>query len=441
MEKKIPTYRIVVNADDEKTGVYAVSLVDEPAIEVDWIKLSKEIVEFEFSVNKDKQMLFGPLLIPGKLIFRRDEKGNEYNIVFDEETIQTIADKYNENKLNDVFNFQHSDKKVEAALLQNWITGEIDKSQEYGFTLPKGTWFGGVKVKDENFWMTEVKTEKVKGFSVEIMAGTELVEMSKVKCTFAKRLSLKSVMAVRECLGCPPNGDGTTTKGEPDRRCGGGGKTKTATPKAPAKAADKSTGPNAGEAYDKKVFDNGEKAPNGLSMYDIKGPEWKNPELRQSNADKGLIPSKEQGVWVNMKVDDYKSGLPTTKENTPFGEGYSMTDKVANTFENARTIAEDNKISHPITPEQEAHILKRAGEMGLTIEDDGKGGKNIVKDYKPSEWNRKNNGFTSVKTSYINISGGKMKPIFSEQRESPKTTEHNVGYRNTTRELFMPLGR
>ena len=178
MEKKIPTYRIVVNPDDEKTGVYAVSLVDEPAIEVDWIKLSKDIQDFEFSVNKDKQMLFGPLLIPNKLIFRRDEKGNEYNIVFDEDTIQIIADKYNENKLGDVFNFQHSDRKVEAVLLQNWITGEVDKSKEYGFELPKGTWFGGVKVKDEEFWMSEVKTERVKGFSVEIMAGTELIEMT-----------------------------------------------------------------------------------------------------------------------------------------------------------------------------------------------------------------------------------------------------------------------
>lgn len=178
MENKLPTYKIVVNPEDEKTGVYAVSLVDEPAIEVDWIKLSKQIVEFEFSANKDKQMLFGPLLIPNKLIYRRDENGNEYNIVFDEETIQIIADKFNENKLGDVFNFQHSNKKVEAVLLQNWITGELDKSKEMGFELPKGTWFGGVKVKDENFWLNEVKTEKVKGFSVEIMAGTELIEMT-----------------------------------------------------------------------------------------------------------------------------------------------------------------------------------------------------------------------------------------------------------------------
>lgn len=178
MEKKLPTYRIIVNAEDDTTGVYAVSLVDEPAIEIDWIKLSKQIEEFSFAANKDKQMLFGPLLIPNKLIYRMDEKGQEYNIVFDEETIQTIADKYNESKLGDVFNFQHSDKKVEAVLLQNWITGTTDKSSEWGFSLPKGTWFGGVKIKDEDFWKDEVKTERVKGFSVEIMAGTELIEMT-----------------------------------------------------------------------------------------------------------------------------------------------------------------------------------------------------------------------------------------------------------------------
>jgi len=190
MEKKMPTYRIVVNPEDEKTGVFAVSLVDEPAIEVDWVKLSK-IIEIEFSANKDKQMLFGPLLIPNKMIYRRDNKGNEYNIFFDEETIQIIADKYNENKLNDVFNFQHSDKKVEAVLLQNWITGEVDKSIELGFELPKGTWFGGIKVKDENFWNEFVKTEKVKGFSVEIMAGTELVEMTATEADKNKNIFME----------------------------------------------------------------------------------------------------------------------------------------------------------------------------------------------------------------------------------------------------------
>ena len=240
--KKLPTYRIIVNPDDSETGVYGISLVDEPAIEVDWIKLQKEFEDILFSANKDKQMLFGPLLIPDKLILRKAPNGDLYNIVFDKDSIQTIADKYNETGDNKTFNFQHSDRVVNAVLLQNWITGNVDKSQDYGFSLPEGTWFGGVKVKDESFWINEVKSEKVKGFSIEIKAETELVKMSKVKSIIAYRLSkTNSVMAKRECLGCPPNGDGTTTKGEPDRRCGGGGK-KTAAPKvakepkAPAQA-------------------------------------------------------------------------------------------------------------------------------------------------------------------------------------------------------------
>jgi hypothetical protein len=178
MEKKLPTYKIVVNEDDNETGVYGISLVDSPAIEVDWIKLSKELEDILFSANKDKQMLFGPLLIPDKLILRRASNGDLYNIVFDKETIQTIADKYNENGDNKAFNFQHSEKSVDAVLLQNWITGSNDKSQDYGFSLPEGTWFAGVKVKDESFWMNDVKSEKVKGFSIEIKAETELIKMT-----------------------------------------------------------------------------------------------------------------------------------------------------------------------------------------------------------------------------------------------------------------------
>lgn len=176
---KIPTYKIVVNPDDELTGVYAVSLVDEPAIEVDFIALSKmNIEEFLFTANTDKRILYGPLLIPEKLIPRKDEKGNEYNIVFDKPTIELIAEKYNEQKLGDIFNIQHSDKKVEAYLSQNWITGKMDKSHELGFNLPDGSWFGAVKVKNQDFWLSEVKSGKLKGFSVEIKAGTELIDLT-----------------------------------------------------------------------------------------------------------------------------------------------------------------------------------------------------------------------------------------------------------------------
>ncbi|NBV78125.1 hypothetical protein EBR66_08245 [bacterium] len=175
----IPTYKVVVNPDDELTGVYAVSLVGEPAIEVDWIALSKiNLDNFIFSVEPDKQVLYGPLLIPDKKILRRDENGSEYNIVFDKTTIQVIADKYNEKKLGDIFNMEHSDIKVEGYLSQNWITGSMDKSKELGFDLPDGSWFGAVKIKDKNFWNNDIKNGKLKGFSVELKAGIELIQMT-----------------------------------------------------------------------------------------------------------------------------------------------------------------------------------------------------------------------------------------------------------------------
>ena len=178
MVKKIPTYRVLLN-EAEDTGVYAVSLVDQPAIEVDWIKLSKEI-DMHFAEVADKQMLYGPLLIPGKMIYRKNENtGEEYNIVFDAEVIEKIAQKYNKNKLTDKFNINHSGREVSAFLSENWLTRIPDASESYGFDLPLGTWFAGVKVEDTDFWLSEVRTEKVKGFSVEIWAGLELIEMSK----------------------------------------------------------------------------------------------------------------------------------------------------------------------------------------------------------------------------------------------------------------------
>jgi hypothetical protein len=176
MEKKLPLYKIKVNPEDE-SGVYAVSLVDEPAIEYDWVKLSKQ-VEMNFSLDTDKKMLYGPMLVPNKMIYRKDENGYEYNIMFEKDTIELIAEKFNKNKLGDKFNLQHSDTQVEAFLKENWLTDNPDKSQKYGFDLPEGSWFGAVKIEDDNFWKNKVKEEEVKGFSVEILAGAELVELS-----------------------------------------------------------------------------------------------------------------------------------------------------------------------------------------------------------------------------------------------------------------------
>lgn len=172
MKKDLPIYDIKLT--DDTQGVGFISLVDEPAIGVDWIKLSKQI-EMSFKANKDKQMLYGPFLIPNMLIYRKDDKNGEYYVRFGKEEIEKIATKFNEDLNNKNINFMHTDEKVEAFVAQNWvIEGDQDKSKNLGFDLPEGSWFGGVKIKDELFWSDKVKSDEVKGFSVEILADLEL---------------------------------------------------------------------------------------------------------------------------------------------------------------------------------------------------------------------------------------------------------------------------
>jgi len=170
--RELPIYDIKLT--DDSQGVGFISLVDEPAIGVDWIKLSKQ-AQLSFKADKEKQLLYGPFLIPNKLIYRHDEKMGEYYVRFSKDEIEKIAAKFNEDLNNKNINFQHTEQTVEAFVAYNWmIEGEQDKSHNMGFDLPEGTWFGAVKVKDNAFWTDKVKTDEVKGFSVEILADLEL---------------------------------------------------------------------------------------------------------------------------------------------------------------------------------------------------------------------------------------------------------------------------
>lgn len=179
MKKDLPIYDIVLT--DENQGVGMISLVDDPAIKVNWIKLAKQN-PILFRSDKEKQLLYGPFLIPNMLIYRFDETNGEYYVRFSKEEIEKIATKFNEDLNNKNINFMHSEVAVDAFVAQNWIIeGEQDKSKNLGFDLPEGTWFGSVKIKDGEFWKDKVKNDEVKGFSVEILADLQLSLKNKEK--------------------------------------------------------------------------------------------------------------------------------------------------------------------------------------------------------------------------------------------------------------------
>jgi len=124
-----------------------------------------------FSELEEKQMLIGPLMTPNKLIPRRDKDGEMYHVYFDEATVEKLAYRFMEDKLNDSVNIEHndSDRVNDVTLVETWLVKdpEKDKSTYYGYEPTKGQWFGMYRVNNKKVWDEYVKTGKVKGFSVQ----------------------------------------------------------------------------------------------------------------------------------------------------------------------------------------------------------------------------------------------------------------------------------
>jgi len=151
-------------------------------------------MNIELKADKEKQLLYGPFLIPNKLIYRFDETNGEYYVRFSAQEIEKIATKFNEDLNSKNINLMHTDEMVDAFVAQSWvIEGDQDKSKNLGFDLPEGTWFGAVKVKDGKFWNEKVKNNEVKGFSVEILADLQLSLKNKEQI-MKKQINLGSTM-------------------------------------------------------------------------------------------------------------------------------------------------------------------------------------------------------------------------------------------------------
>ena len=156
-----------------KSSVYAIALVENPAIEVGFVALSKDgrVHTVKLAVNAEKRMIYTPVLIPNQKIYREDSEGNPYQIFFSEQTIEeTAQDFIKAGSLVANWNSEHQeDVKLDGVtVVESWIIDDpkSDKATTLGFDLPKGTWMQGVKIDNESIW-NEVKLGTYKGISIE----------------------------------------------------------------------------------------------------------------------------------------------------------------------------------------------------------------------------------------------------------------------------------
>jgi len=162
---------LIINETEDLMGVEAMSVVEHPAIESNFITLNKQKLQkydVKLAVDEERRLLMGPALIPNKLIYRNDEMNGEYYIYFSTDTVKKASQLFlqagNQGKAT-----QEHERDIEGlTVVESWLKEDMvhDKSAIHGLEDPLGTWMICQKVDNDEVW-EDAKSGKVKGFSIE----------------------------------------------------------------------------------------------------------------------------------------------------------------------------------------------------------------------------------------------------------------------------------
>ena len=160
---------LVIDENEELSGIEAISVVSAPAIEENFLALKNEEQIRLAEVSKEKRLLLGAALIPDKPIYRKNGE-QEFYIFFSKDTVVKASQMYLKAGNQGQATMEHTEEKLEGmTVVESWIIEDSvhDKSRKYGLDLPIGTWMVSMKIDNDDIWDNYVKQNKIVGFSIE----------------------------------------------------------------------------------------------------------------------------------------------------------------------------------------------------------------------------------------------------------------------------------
>lgn len=171
---KLPVYLIDIDLNDEATGMGAISFVEDPAIESNFLCFEKENKPMMFQVeNEMEHKVTGCAIWCDKPIYRYSPDIGEYYVVFNKETIDKIVHKYAKQGLNNLVDLQHDGKMIDGVVMVEYFIKDTAKGiNPKGFEdIADGSLFVTYKIEDEKLWQEIIAPDsEFKGFSIEINA-------------------------------------------------------------------------------------------------------------------------------------------------------------------------------------------------------------------------------------------------------------------------------
>jgi len=175
----------LIVGDDLISGIGSISLVDEGAIERNFVHFNKEHIIKLAIHDEEKRMVMGPVLVPNKMILRvYDEPNKErqyFYIHFSPKTVRKAAQRFIEMGNQKNATYQHAIEVEGVTFIESWVKEDLklDKSSLFGYEdMPIGTWMVIARIDNDQMW-EDVKAGIIKGFSIEGKFADAVLKQSK----------------------------------------------------------------------------------------------------------------------------------------------------------------------------------------------------------------------------------------------------------------------
>lgn len=225
----LPVYRAIV--DNENAGMFAVSLVDAPAVQSDFVALAAETPAMAVHMaNEEKHIVHGVIMRANYPIFRRGRAGRpDYFMLFDAATIRVMAEKYLRDNFANVVDLDHDGEPVAGVNLVQWYIKDTARGvSPVGFeSIEDGSLFGEFHVTNADIW-DRIKRGEFRGFSLEgffalepshAVHSTEKITdlLNRLKTKLCKDMTLKERIAnLLATFGAATTADGVVIAWEGD---------------------------------------------------------------------------------------------------------------------------------------------------------------------------------------------------------------------------------
>lgn len=173
-------YKVKID-EDEQLGMDAISLVEFPAVEVDFLAFSKdhrmELTQFD----EEKREITGVVCLADTPILRKNEQFGVHCILFDRDTIRKMMLRYFKNGFNNRVNVEHRGEMIEGlTMIESYVKDSTRNVAPVEFKdVTDGSWIATFKVENEDIWSSIREDHKLRGFSLQgLFAYGEEVRLS-----------------------------------------------------------------------------------------------------------------------------------------------------------------------------------------------------------------------------------------------------------------------